>query len=68
MAWSLSPAGLPRPGSKSKDNHHQQNLQKMKDLSKKWVLTGKQFEDFRRKEEQKHNSRPLKNIRGTNGP
>ena len=27
----------------------QTNVQKMKDLSKAWVLTGKQFEDFRRK-------------------
>ena len=33
----------------------------MKDLSKTWVLTGKQFEDFRRKKEQKHYSRPFKN-------
>ena len=32
----------------------------MEDLSKTWVSTGKQFEDFRRKEEQKHNSRPFK--------
>ena len=27
----------------------QTKIQKMKDLSKTWVLTGKQFEDFRRK-------------------
>ena len=27
--------------------------QKTKDLPKTWILTGKQFEDFRRKEEQK---------------
>ena len=38
----------------------QTNVQKMKDLSKTWVLTGKQFEDFTRKKEQKQNSRPFK--------
>ena len=34
----------------------------MEDLSKAWVLTGKHFEDFRRKKEQKQNFRPFKNI------
>ena len=37
-------------------------VQKMKDLSKSWVLTGKQFEDFRRKKNRKQNSRTLKNT------
>ena len=32
----------------------------MKDLSKTWVLRWKQFEDFRRKQQQKQKSRPLK--------
>ena len=32
----------------------------MKNLSKTWVLTGKQFEDLRQKKEQKHYSRPFK--------
>ena len=33
---------------------------KKKDLPRAWVLRGKQFEDFRRKEEQKHYSGPFK--------
>ena len=53
-------AGLPRAGANSKPHHYKQNVQKMKDLPKTWVLTGKQFEDFRRKNEQKHYSRPSK--------
>ena len=32
----------------------------MKDIPKTWVLRGKQFEDFRRKKEQEHYSRPFK--------
>ena len=35
---------------------------KMKDLSKTWVSTGKQFEDFRQKKKQKQTSRTLKNT------
>ena len=38
----------------------------MKDLPETWVLTGKQFEDFRQKIEQKQNSRPLKNTEWNN--
>ena len=34
----------------------------MKDLSKTWVLTGEQFEEFRRKKEYKPNSRPFRNT------
>ena len=37
-----------------------QKKYKKKDLPKAWVLTGKQIEDFRRKKEQKHYSRPFK--------
>ena len=33
----------------------------MKDLSKTWGLTEEQFEQFRRKKEQKEHSGPLKN-------
>ena len=32
----------------------------MKDLSTTWVKTGRQFEDFRRKKEQKQTSQPFK--------
>ena len=42
-------AGLPRAGANSKPHHYKQKVQKMKDLPKTWVRTGKQFEDFRRK-------------------
>ena len=40
----------------------------MKDLPKTWVLTGKQFEDFRRKKEQKLKLRFSKTASGTQGP
>ena len=39
----------------------------MRDLSKTWVLTGKQFKDFRRKK-QKQNSQAFKNIRCNTRP
>ena len=42
-------AGLPRAGAVSKPHDYKQNVQKMKGLLKKWVLAGKQFEDFRGK-------------------
>ena len=41
---------------------------KMKDLSKTWVLTGKQFEDLRQKKEQKHYSRPFKKNQWSTRP
>ena len=34
----------------------------MKDIPKTWVLTVKQFEDFRQKKEQRQNSRPFRNT------
>ena len=37
-------------------------VQKMNDLRKRWVSTGKQLEDFRRKKEQKLKLRLLKNT------
>ena len=48
MTKSVTPAGLPRAGANSKPHHYKQTVQKMKDLPRSWVLTGKQFEDFRR--------------------
>ena len=60
MTKSVTPAGLPRAGANSKPHNYKQNVQKKKDLPKTWVLRGKQFEDFRRKKEQKHYSRPFK--------
>ena len=38
----------------------QTKVAKMKDLSITWVLTGKKFEDFRRKKEQQHFSPPFR--------
>ena len=53
-------AGLPHIGKNSKPHHYKKKVQNKKDLPKAWVLTGKQFEDFRRKKEQKHYSGPFK--------
>ena len=49
MIWPMTLAGLPRAGAISKPHDYKQNVQKMNGLQKKWVLTGKQFEDFRQK-------------------
>ena len=62
MTRSLSLAGLPFLGAISTPFYHKRKVQKMKDLPKTWVLTEKQFEDFRQKKEQKQNSRPLENT------
>ena len=53
MVKSLTLARLPRAGANSKPNHYKLKVQKMKGIPKTWVLTGKQFEVFRRKKEQK---------------
>ena len=45
---------------KIKPHDYEQKVQKMKDLSKTWVLKGKQFEDFRQKQGQKDFSQPFK--------
>ena len=49
MTKSLTLAGLASVGANSKPHHCKPKVQKMKGLPKTWVLTGKQFEDFRRK-------------------
>ena len=49
MTKSLTLRGLPRAGANSKPYHCKQNVQKMEDLPKTWVLMGKQIEDFRQK-------------------
>ena len=54
MTWSVTLAGLPRAGAISKPHCYEQNVQKMKDLPKTWVLRGKQFEDFRRQKKNKN--------------
>ena len=51
MTWSLTLAELPQAGAKSMPHDYEQKVQKMKDLSKTWVLKGKQFEDFRQKKD-----------------
>ena len=45
---------------KIKPHDYEQKVQKMKDLSKTWVLRGKHFEDFRQKKGQKRYSQPFK--------
>ena len=40
----------PRAGANSKPHYYEQKVQKMKDFPKTWILTGKQFEDFRQKD------------------
>ena len=37
MTWSLTLAGLPRVGAKSKPHDYKQKIQKMKDLPKTWI-------------------------------
>ena len=49
MTWSLTLSGLPRAGANSKPHDFKQKVQKTKGFPKTWVLTGKQFKDFRRK-------------------
>ena len=51
MTGSVTLAGLPRAGASSKPHRLKQNVQKYSDLSKTWVLRGKQFTDFRQKNE-----------------
>ena len=48
MTRSVTLAGLPRAEASSKPHQYKQNVQKISDLRKIWVLSGKQFEDFRR--------------------
>ena len=40
MTLSLTLAGRPRAGANSKPHHYQQNVQRMKDLSKTWIYYG----------------------------
>ena len=61
-------AELPRVGAKSKPHHYKQKVQETNYIPKTWVLMGKQFEDFRRKKEHNHFSRPFKNPSETPGP
>ena len=49
MTWSLTLAGLPRAGANTMPHDDEQKYKKMNNLSTKRVLTGKQFEEFRRK-------------------
>ena len=52
MTRSLTLAGLPFLGAILTPLHYKQNFQKMEELAKTWILTEKQFEDFRRKKEE----------------
>ena len=68
MTWSLTLAGLTRAGVNSKTHDYKQKVQKMKDLPNSWVLTGKQFEDFRQQKEQKNIFRPFKKTKWNTRP
>ena len=68
MTRSLTLAELRRADEISKPHHYKQKVQKTKDILKTWVLTGKQFEDFRQKNEQKHHSQPFKNTQWNTRP
>ena len=46
----------------------QTKVHKMKDLSKTWVLSGKQFEEFRQKKNKNRNLDPSKTPTETDGP
>ena len=59
MTKSVTLEGLPRAGAISKPHHYKRKVQKLTDLAKTWVLSGKHFEDFRRKQEQQHYLRPF---------
>ena len=54
MTWSLTLSRLSREDSNSTFHRYKQKVQKMKYLSKTWVLTGKEIEDFRRNKNKKH--------------
>ena len=60
--------GAAKCGRKLNAPWFQNKVQKMKDLSKTWVLTGKQFEDFRRKKEKKQNSWRFKSTQWNTRP
>ena len=52
MTSPMTLAGLPRAGAFLKPHDYKQNVQKMKGLLKKWVLTGKGL-NFQTKKNQK---------------
>ena len=67
MIWPRMLEGLPRAGEFSKPQYYKQNVQKMKGFLKKWVLTGKQVEDFRQNIQKFHTSLGEQN-KGTTRP
>ena len=60
MTRLLTLAGLPLLGAISTLFYYKRKVQKMKHLPKTLILTENQFEDFRRKKEQKEYSRPFR--------
>ena len=65
MTWPMTLAGLPRAGAISKPHDYKENVQKMKDLLKKWVSTRKQFENFKPKKQKIPSSHGEQNKRTT---
>ena len=68
MTWQMTLAGLPRAGAISKPHDYKQNVQKLKSLLKKWVLTGKQVEDFKPKKNQRFHSSHREQNKKTTRP
>ena len=69
MTWSLTLAGLPRVGAKSKPHDYKQKIQKMKDLPKTWVSSKNRLRisaqklktfTFRNREQNKGTTKPQK--------
>ena len=58
-------AGLPRAGTNSKPDDYIQNVQEKKGFPKTWVLTGKQFDNFKAENQTIQSSHGEQNERTT---
>ena len=67
MQWSVMLVEVPPADTNSKLHHYKKKVQKVTDIPKRWVLRGKQFEDFRQKKEQKQFSRPFTKTQWNTG-
>ena len=65
MTTSVTLSGLPGAGANSKPHHFKQKVQKLKDLPKTWVLTGKSLNIS---DEKKTLLAWTEQPRGTHGP
>ena len=65
MTWPMTLAGLPRAGGISKPHDYKQNVQKMKNLLKKWASTRNSLKFSNPKTRKNHSSFGEKNKRTT---